>query len=71
MILLDTDHVSVLQSNSGDRCVRLTGRMEAVRDELFGTTIVNVAEQVKGWLASINKEKHARLSEAPAIRFAA
>ena len=57
MILLDTDHLSVMRMRSGERCVRLTARMDAARDESFGTTIVNVAEQLKGWLASINKEK--------------
>lgn len=33
--------------------------MEAAKDELFGTTIINVAEQMKGWLAAINKERQA------------
>lgn len=48
MILLDTDHLSVLRFRSGERCVRLLARMEATKDELFGTTIINVAEQMKG-----------------------
>lgn len=34
-------------------------RMQAATGELFGTTIVNVAEQMKGWLAVINKEREA------------
>jgi tRNA(fMet)-specific endonuclease VapC len=59
MILLDTDHLSVLRFRSGDRCARLFARMEAAKDEVFGTTIINVAEQMKGWLAAINKEKQA------------
>ncbi|MBM3994047.1 MAG: type II toxin-antitoxin system VapC family toxin [Planctomycetes bacterium] len=33
--------------------------MEAANDEIFGTTIISVAEQMKGWLAAINKEKQA------------
>lgn len=33
--------------------------MEAAKDESFGTTIINVAEQVKGWLAAVNKERQA------------
>jgi hypothetical protein len=57
MILLDTDHLSVLRFRSGERSARLIVRMEAARDELFGTTIVNDAEQLKGWLAVINKER--------------
>jgi tRNA(fMet)-specific endonuclease VapC len=59
MILLDTDHLTVLRFRAGERCVRLVARMDAARDEIFGTTIINVAEQVKGWLAAINKERDA------------
>lgn len=59
MILLDTDHLSVLRFRSGERCRRLVARMEASADEIFGTTIINVAEQMKGWLAAINKERQA------------
>lgn len=29
MILLDTDHLTVLRFQSGDRCIRLVARMEA------------------------------------------
>ena len=57
MILLDTDHLTVLRFRSGERCVRLVARMEAAGDEVFGTTIINAAEQMKGWLAAINKER--------------
>lgn len=57
MILLDTDHLTVLRFRSGERCVRLVARMEAEAGELFGTTIISAAEQMKGWLAAINKER--------------
>ena len=57
MILLDTDHLSVLRFRQGERCARLIARMEAAPNEDFGTTIVNVAEQMKGWLAAVNKER--------------
>jgi tRNA(fMet)-specific endonuclease VapC len=59
MILLDTDHLTVLRFRAGERCIRLVARMEAAAPEVFGTTIVNVAEQMKGWLAVINKERKA------------
>lgn len=59
MILLDTDHLTVLRFRSGERCNRLVARMEAAAGEVFGTTINNVAEQMKGWLAVINKERQA------------
>jgi tRNA(fMet)-specific endonuclease VapC len=57
MILLDTDHLTVLRFRSGIRCVRLIARMEGAAGEVFGTTIINAAEQMKGWLAAINKER--------------
>jgi tRNA(fMet)-specific endonuclease VapC len=57
MILLDTDHLSVLRNRSGERRARLLARMDATENEVFGTTIVNIAEQMKGWLAVVNKER--------------
>jgi len=33
--------------------------MEAAADEVFGTTIIDVAEQMKGWLSVINEERQA------------
>ena len=59
MILLDTDHLTVLRFRSGERCVRLVSRMETAQGEVFGTTVINAAEQMKGWLAAINNEKDA------------
>ena len=59
MILLDTDHLTVLHFRSGERCARLVSRLEAAASELIGTTIVNFTEQMKGWLAVINKERQA------------
>ncbi len=57
MILLDTDHLTVLRFRTGQRCLGLIARMKAADDEVFGTTIINAAEQTKGWLASIHKER--------------
>jgi hypothetical protein len=51
MILLDTDHLTVLRFQESERCDRLVARMQATNED-FGTTIVNVAEQMKGWLAN-------------------
>jgi tRNA(fMet)-specific endonuclease VapC len=41
--------------------------LEAVPPETVGTTIVNVWEQLKGWLANINKEK-LTIRQVPAFR---
>lgn len=59
MILLDTDHVSVLQIPEGERAQRLNERLASAGDEDIGTTIITVEEQLRGWLAAIAKERHA------------
>ena len=65
VILLDTDHLSVLQVPSSERRTRLVTRMSLAAGEDFGTTIVNVEEQMGGWLAAIAKEKQVRRHVAP------
>ena len=55
MILLDTDHISPLQIASRRRDA-LVARM-ALADETFGVTIVSIEEQMRGWLATIAKER--------------
>ncbi len=57
MILLDTDHLTVLKYSDSDRYARLHGRLLAAAPELIGTTIVNVEEQMRGWLSAIAKER--------------
>ena len=65
MILLDTDHLSVLQIPASDRRLRLVGRLAIVTNEVIGTTIVNVEEQMRGWLAAIAKERMPRRQVRP------
>ncbi len=57
MILLDTDHLTVFKYTDSPRYARLSGRLRAAAPELIGTTIVNVEEQMRGWLAAIAKER--------------
>ena len=57
MILLDTDHLTVLKYTDSERYALLHGRLLAAAPELIGTTIVNVEEQMRGWLAAIAKER--------------
>lgn len=58
MILLDTDHMSILQVPDSGRRTRLVGRMAMAVGETMGTTIVCIEEQMRGWLATIAKERH-------------
>jgi len=57
VILLDTDHLIVLKYTDSERYARLHGRLLAAAPELIGTTIVNVEEQMRGWLSAIAKER--------------
>jgi tRNA(fMet)-specific endonuclease VapC len=56
MILLDTDHLTVLHAGRGERFSRLVVRLAATV-ETVGTTIVSVEEEMRGWLAAIAKER--------------
>lgn len=61
MILLDTDHVTVLKYAEGERGARLVERLQAAPpDEAVAVPIVAVEEQMRGWLAAIAKERDAR-----------
>ena len=56
MILLDTDHLTVLQIGKGERFQHLVMKI-AQSSEPLATTIVNVEEQMRGWLAVLAKER--------------
>lgn len=57
MILLDTDYLTVLKYLDNLQYGRLRARMEASSDKDFATTIVNAEEQLRGWLAEINRQQ--------------
>jgi tRNA(fMet)-specific endonuclease VapC len=55
MIVLDTDHISELQDPHSTRGARLFQRLSGVGAMPIATTIVSYEEQMRGWLAKINK----------------
>ncbi|WP_020470209.1 type II toxin-antitoxin system VapC family toxin [Zavarzinella formosa] len=57
MILFDTDHLTVLQFHSNERRLRIIEKMAADPALQFATTIISAEEQLRGWLASIAKER--------------
>jgi tRNA(fMet)-specific endonuclease VapC len=65
VILLDTDHLTVLKYLDSDRCRRLRERLGAAAGEVIGTTVVNVEEQTRGWLATIARERQVRRQITP------
>ena len=55
MIILDTDHLTVLKYAKDDRFGRLAQRMADTVDQEFATTAITLEEQLRGWLAQINR----------------
>src|SRR5438093_746210 len=61
MILLDTDHVTLLKYPAGERGARLAQRLGALpAGEVVGVAIVTIEEQMRGWRAAVAKERAAR-----------
>ena len=60
MILLDTDHLTLMKYPDSERGVRLSVRLRSQPPEEFiAVSIVSVEEQMRGWLAAIAKERQA------------
>jgi tRNA(fMet)-specific endonuclease VapC len=51
MIVLDTDHVSLLEWGSGAAGQRLLARLRTLAPDEAVTTIITFEEQTRGWLA--------------------
>jgi len=56
MILLDTDHLSVVGFPGHSRYASLVQRLQASSED-FATTVVSAEEQMRGWLAEINRQR--------------
>jgi tRNA(fMet)-specific endonuclease VapC len=57
MILLDTDHLSVVANRRASGYAPLMARLQASAEMPLATTIVSVEEQCRGWLAKINRTR--------------
>ena len=55
MIILDTDHFVTLKYSGSERFARLAQRMADSEDQDFVTTAITFEEQMRGWLAQINR----------------
>ena len=60
MIVLDTDHVNVLKYPDQPQFATLTNRLNASADQDVATTVITVEEQMRGWLALINRSDNVR-----------
>jgi tRNA(fMet)-specific endonuclease VapC len=66
MTLLDTDHVTLLKYSGGKRGAFLRQRLETLpAEEVVGVTIITIEEQMRGWLASIARERSPRRQVPP------
>jgi tRNA(fMet)-specific endonuclease VapC len=59
MILLDTDHLSVLTDVRASAFGALRQRMEAAGTETFGVPVIAAEEQCRGWLAEVSRQRDA------------
>ena len=69
MILLDTDHHSVLTDRRATGNAALVGRLELAGEPL-AIPIVAVEEQCKGWLAKLNRTREIHEQVTPYERLA-
>lgn len=54
MIILDTDHISLLQSRDAPFAFALQARLEAFPPDEVMTTVITLEEQMRGWLGRIH-----------------
>jgi hypothetical protein len=57
MIILESDHLSVLRYRGTDRAVKLVARLDQSPEKPIATSIANVEEAMRGWLSAIAKER--------------
>ena len=65
MYVLDSDHLSVLQRQSGTEFENLSKRCSALNPTDFFLTIVSFHEQFNGWTKFIARAKDSRFVCAP------
>ena len=70
MILLDTDHLSVLSNLRSAAHAGLVKKMTSSLDQQFAIPVISVEEQCKGWLALINRARRVHDQVEPYERLA-
>jgi tRNA(fMet)-specific endonuclease VapC len=68
VILLDTDHLSILSITEGSGHARLRGKLNAIDSGELGTTIISVEELTRGWLAHIKRFREPHRQVVPYAR---
>lgn len=57
MILLDTDHLTVLRHRTHRLHAGLMSRLRVASDPLIAPTVISLEEQMRGWLAEIARRR--------------
>jgi tRNA(fMet)-specific endonuclease VapC len=57
MIVLDSDHLSILQRSESPKYERLLRALDDSADAVVTTTVISLEEQTRGWLAAINRAR--------------
>jgi tRNA(fMet)-specific endonuclease VapC len=57
MVVLDTDHVSLLEWVTSPERSRLVNRLEQLADDEIATSIISYEEQTRGWLAYVARAR--------------
>ena len=57
MVVLDTDHLSLLEWRAGTDAERLRAKLRGVDPSSVVSTIVTFEEQMRGWLAQLAKAR--------------
>ena len=58
-VLLDTDHLTIMQQRIQPERDRLRARLDQLAPDDVGTTIVSYQEQMQGWLAYLSRARTA------------
>lgn len=58
MIILDTDHITVLKYAEGAEYGVVSARMASSVDRKFSTTAITLEEHMRGWLSHIKRAKN-------------
>jgi tRNA(fMet)-specific endonuclease VapC len=57
VIILDSDHLSILRYHNSERALKLIARLDQATEKPIATSIANVEEAMRGWLSAIAKER--------------
>lgn len=58
VVILDTDHLTVIQRRAEPAYSRLRARLSKLHPQTVQTTIVSFEEQMRGWLAVISRARN-------------